>query len=223
MEKRLHRNEHDKVIAGVSSGLAEYMQVDITIIRLLFVLSTIFLVGGGLLVYIVMWIVIPVNNDPVARYKKFNEYYQKSQQKNAMFNSPNAFNNPTQAQEQTKWNTPNTGPDFTTDPDPTVNQLPKGNDTGRTIGGLILLLIGFYFLLKEFGIVPEWFNIFKIYKLWPLAIVVIGISLIFRNQRKTEWDNFKKNNAEAQKSATEKPAEEVTIVEEKKDPEFPNT
>jgi len=42
MEKRLFRNEHDKVVAGVSSGIAEYMEVDVTIIRLLFVLSTIF-------------------------------------------------------------------------------------------------------------------------------------------------------------------------------------
>ncbi len=37
MDKRLFRNEHEKVVAGVSSGIAEYMEVDVTIIRLLFV------------------------------------------------------------------------------------------------------------------------------------------------------------------------------------------
>ena len=63
MEKRLLRNEHDKVVAGVASGLADYMQIDITIVRLLFVLSTIFLAGTGLLVYIIMWIVMPQNPD----------------------------------------------------------------------------------------------------------------------------------------------------------------
>ena len=68
MDKRLFRNEHEKVIAGVSSGVAEYMEVDVTIIRLLFVLSTIFLVGTGILVYIIMWIVVPVNNDPTKRF-----------------------------------------------------------------------------------------------------------------------------------------------------------
>jgi phage shock protein C len=77
MENRLLRNEHDKVIAGVSSGLAAYMQVDVTIIRLLFVLSTIFLVGTGVLVYLVMWIVVPVNNDPAAKFSKFNDYFKK--------------------------------------------------------------------------------------------------------------------------------------------------
>lgn len=220
MEKRLFRNEHDKVVGGVSSGLAEYMQVDITIIRLLFVLATVFLVGTGLLVYIVLWIVLPVNNDPIARFTKFNEYFQKTQQHNAMFNSPNAFNNPSNATEQTKWNTPNVGPDFKQDDD--FNKRQKGNDTGRTVGGLILLVVGIFCLLRyTFDVIPHFFNIFKIYKLWPLAIVVIGISLIFRNQRKTEWDNFKKTTEDAQKGTPEKPVEEVVIVEEKKDPETP--
>lgn len=223
MEKRLFRNEHDKVIAGVSSGLAEYMQADITIIRLLFVLSTIFLAGAGLLVYIVMWIVVPVNNDPVAKYNKFNEFFQKNQ--DSMFNSPNAFNNPSNSGEQTKWNTPNAGPEFKNQFDQNnFNQFSKSNDTGRTIGGLVLLILGIYFLLRQLDIVPEWFNIFKIYKLWPLAIVAVGISLIFRNQRKTEWDNFKKTTEEAQRNATETkaPVEDAVIVEEKKDPEQPN-
>lgn len=224
MEKRLYRNDHNKVIAGVSSGLADYMQVDITIIRLLFVLSTIFLAGTGLLVYIIMWIVVPVNNDPVARYNKFNDFYQQNQGNN-MFNSPNAFNNPANAGEQTKWNTPNAGPEFNTPFEQSnFKQFSKGNDTGRTIGGLILLILGIYFLLKQMGFMPEWFNIFKIYKLWPLAIVAVGISLIFRNQRRTEWDNFKKTTEEAQRNTTAeaKPPVADVVVEEKKDPEQPS-
>lgn len=221
MEKRLYRNEHNKVIAGVSSGLADYMQVDITIIRLLFVLSTIFLAGTGLLVYIIMWIVVPVNNDPVARYNKFNEFYQKSQD-NAMFNSPNAFNNPSNAGEQTKWNTPNVGPEFNSPFEQNnFKQFAKSNDTGRTIGGLILLILGLYFLLRQFDVIPQWFNIFKIYKLWPLAIVAVGISLIFRNQRRTEWDNFKRTTEEAQRNADAKPPVQDDVAVDKKEPEQP--
>lgn len=34
MEKKLFRNEHVKMIAGVASGLADYMQVEVTIVRL---------------------------------------------------------------------------------------------------------------------------------------------------------------------------------------------
>ena len=94
MEKRLHRNEHDKVVAGVASGVATYMQVDVTIIRLLFVLSTIFLAGAGILAYIVLWVVSPVNNDPAFKYKQFNDLY--SQPGSSPFNSGDAFNNPYQ-------------------------------------------------------------------------------------------------------------------------------
>lgn len=212
MEKRLHRNEHDKVVAGVASGLAEYMQVDITIVRLLFVLSTFFLMGGGLLVYIVIWIVAPVNNDLTAKYSQFNDYFKKNPQEGSMFNSPNAFSNPANSDSQTKWNTENAGAGFESINHPP--QFKSGNDTGRTIGGLILLFLGVYFLLRQFDFIPHWFNIFKIYKLWPLAIIAVGITLIFKNQRKNEWDNFKKSTEEAQKAAAEKPAETVVVVDE---------
>lgn len=215
MEKRLFRNEHDKVVAGVSSGLAEYMQVDITIVRLLFVLSTLFLAGGGIIVYIVMWIVVPVNNDPLAKMKKFNEQFEKHK---SAFNGP--FDAP-QNTAETKWNTPNT--DFNTFNDMNSFQKPQSNDTGRTIGGLILLVLGFYFLLRQLDILPHWLNIWKIYKLWPLALVAIGISLIFRNQRKTEWDNFKKTTEEAQKTQAEKPVEDAVVIkEDDKDQSLPN-
>ncbi|RZL49793.1 MAG: PspC domain-containing protein [Pedobacter sp.] len=204
MEKRLHRNEHDRVVAGVASGLAEYMQVDITIVRLLFVLSTVFLAGGGLLVYVVMWIVVPVNNDPIAKLRKFNEQFQKQ---SAPFSGP--FNAP-QNTAETKWNTPNT--DFNTTNDMNSFQKPQTNDTGRTIGGLILLVLGVYFLLRQLDILPHWFNIWQIYKLWPLALVAIGISLIFRNQRKTEWEKFKKTTEEAQKTEQNKPVDDAVIL-----------
>lgn len=221
MEKRLFRNEHDKMIAGVASGLADYMQMDLTVVRLLFVLGTFGLFGIGLLVYIVMWIITPVNNDPIAKYNQFNEYFQKNQNTSSMFNSPNAFNNPTNSGPQTKWNTENVGTDFNQAND--FKQFQKTNDTGRTIGGLILLVLGIYFLLRELEIMPEWFNIFKIYKLWPLAIVAVGISLIFKNQRKTEWDKFKKTTEEAQKANNEKPVEDAIIVDENKDSTTPNS
>lgn len=214
MEKKLYRNEHDKVIAGISSGLADYMQIDITIVRILFVLSSIFLAGTGVLVYIVMWIIVPVNNDITVRYKKFDDYYKRNQG-TSMFNTPNAFNNPYNSGEQTKWNTENVDPNKTsTNPD--FSKLNKSNDSGRTIVGLVLLILGIYFLLRQLDFIPHWLNIFKIYKLWPLAIVAIGISLIFKNQNKNEWDTFKKTTEEeAQK--TEEPQTSVqnaSIVDE---------
>lgn len=58
MNKRLTRNPNDKIIAGVASGLADYFNIDPTIVRLLFVLL---LLPGGIspLIYVVFWIVMP--------------------------------------------------------------------------------------------------------------------------------------------------------------------
>ncbi|SOD18754.1 PspC domain-containing protein [Pedobacter xixiisoli] len=196
MEKKLYRNEHDKTVAGVASGLADYMQIDVTIVRLLFVLATIFLAGSGVIAYIILWIVAPVNNDPSVKYQKFKNYYQQFPQGGSVFNSPEAVSETAQQTQQTKWNTQNTD-SFTKFNAPPV----KNNDTGKTVVGLILLVLGVYFLLRQLDLVPYWFNIFKIYKLWPLAIVALGVSLIFKNRRKSEWENFKKTTEEAQRKA----------------------
>lgn len=211
MEKKLYRNEHDKAIAGVASGLADYLKVDVTIIRLLFVLTTIFLAGSGILAYIVLWIVAPVNNDPAAKYKQFNDFYKQNPQGGSIFNSPEAFAGQSQQTEQTKWNTQNA--DLFTKFDNMPSE--KSNDTGKTVIGLILLVLGVYFLMKQLDLVPYWFNIFKIYKLWPLAIVALGVSLIFKNQRKNEWESFKKTTEEAQQRNQEPEQANPSSTEEK--------
>jgi phage shock protein PspC (stress-responsive transcriptional regulator) len=56
--KRLERDTSNKVIAGVASGVANYFEIDPTIVRVLWALTILF--GGlGFVVYIVMWIVVP--------------------------------------------------------------------------------------------------------------------------------------------------------------------
>lgn len=59
MNRRLYRCRHDQRIAGVASGIAEYFDADPTIVRILWVLS-IFLGGMGLLLYIAMAIIVPL-------------------------------------------------------------------------------------------------------------------------------------------------------------------
>lgn len=56
--KKLYRNPEGKVIAGVSQGMAKFLDIDVTVVRVLFVLS-ILLGGTGLLVYLVLWIILP--------------------------------------------------------------------------------------------------------------------------------------------------------------------
>lgn len=56
--KRLYRSKSDRMIGGVSAGLGEYLGIDTTIIRLLFVFTTIW-GGAGAIVYLVMLLVVP--------------------------------------------------------------------------------------------------------------------------------------------------------------------
>ena len=58
MEKKLYKSNTDKKICGVCGGLAEYLNVDSTIIRLILVLSILFL-GGGLLAYLIAALIMP--------------------------------------------------------------------------------------------------------------------------------------------------------------------
>ena len=56
--KRLYRSKTNRIIAGVCSGIAEYFNVDPTLIRLLGLLFS--LSGGaGVLAYVIAWIIIP--------------------------------------------------------------------------------------------------------------------------------------------------------------------
>lgn len=57
-ERKLYRSRSDRMIGGVAAGLGDYLNIDATLVRLLFVFFA--LAGGpGLVVYLVMLIVVP--------------------------------------------------------------------------------------------------------------------------------------------------------------------
>lgn len=58
-KKRLMRSSTDKKIAGVCAGLADYFDLDPTIIRVVWVLAVL-CAGTGLLAYAILWIVLPL-------------------------------------------------------------------------------------------------------------------------------------------------------------------
>ena len=63
--KRLYRSRSDRWLAGICGGLGHYFGLDPTLIRVLFILFGL-VVGGGLLFYIILWIIIPLEPDPAA-------------------------------------------------------------------------------------------------------------------------------------------------------------
>ena len=63
IKKSLYRDTDNKMLGGVASGLAEYMNWDVTLVRLAFVFC-LFAVQGSVLAYILAWIVVPGKYNP---------------------------------------------------------------------------------------------------------------------------------------------------------------
>ena len=62
-KNRLTRSNNNRVIAGVCAGLAKWLGWDIALVRLLYLLVSIFSAGfPGVLAYIILWIVVPEEN-----------------------------------------------------------------------------------------------------------------------------------------------------------------
>ena len=61
--RKLYRSRSNRQVAGVCGGLAQYFNLDATLIRILFVVLAV-LGGSGIVLYVAMWIIVP--NEPSA-------------------------------------------------------------------------------------------------------------------------------------------------------------
>ena len=60
--KKLTRSRKERMIAGVCGGIAEYMGWDRTLVRIVYVLATIFTAFAGVIIYLILWIIMPVES-----------------------------------------------------------------------------------------------------------------------------------------------------------------
>lgn len=63
--KPLRRSMKDKKLGGVCSGIAEFANLDVVLVRVLVVAATLVSGGIGLLAYIAAWIIVPLEREPV--------------------------------------------------------------------------------------------------------------------------------------------------------------
>jgi phage shock protein C len=68
--KRLYRKPEGQIVAGVCTGLADYLGVDVTIIRLVFAALTVF-GGAGVLLYLIAWLVVPEEGEKASIAEEF--------------------------------------------------------------------------------------------------------------------------------------------------------
>ena len=119
--KRFYRSTTDRRIAGIAGGLAEYFDIDPMLVRLIFVILAL-VGGGGVLLYIILWIVTP--DSPVILNQNQNSSTMENQQ------SSNENQKPPQENQKTPH--------------------PQYKNRGNLIGGLVLITLGALFLADEF-------------------------------------------------------------------------
>ena len=67
--KRLFRSRNDKMIVGICGGLGKYLDIDPIVIRIILIIL-LFTVGSGILIYLIAWILIPLEPEDVVIYSK---------------------------------------------------------------------------------------------------------------------------------------------------------
>ena len=163
--KKLRRSLTDSVIGGVSGGLGEYFDTDPVIFRILFVVLTI-TGGGGVFVYLLMWIFIPKAEIFFGEEKDFSQNHSSSTE------------NSSTEEGKTETNDGNTFDSNTANND--NNSLFKPKKNGNLIGGAILIMVGLFFLADDFF---PWFNWEY---LWPAALIIVGLAIIKINYNKNQ-------------------------------------
>jgi len=148
--KRLYRSRYESMIGGVCGGLAHYFNVDVTIIRVVFVILALF-AAGGVLIYIVLWIAIPIDPD-----FSFHQYYKPNTSTKMENEHP-----VDEAKEKKE-------PDYKK---PFPPEYKKRND-GNLIAGIVLITLGAMFLISTF--VPR----IDFGDLWPVLLILGGILII---------------------------------------------
>lgn len=157
MSKKLCRSRKDYMIAGVCGGIAEYFEIDPTLVRLLAVL-VVLLGGAGVVAYIIAWIVIPknpgqVSDEPFKEREKVKEKIKKSAK---------------DVIEEVKEHFESEEPSH------------KSEKNRRILGGIIVIAIGLIFLLNGFFPWVGW------NKLWPVILIAVGITIMIQAFKKKD-------------------------------------
>lgn len=164
MAKKLYRSRDDRMIAGVCGGLAEYFNVDSSLVRLA-VLFIFLFQGVGLIAYIIAWLVMseePVKNE----YRMPDDYYieDKKDDQNQTQNSEseekrNEEYDARREKEKEYYQQ-------------YQEQNSESGNNRRKLFAVIMILIGSIFLVDIW--IPELYW----EKYWPLILIAAGVLML---------------------------------------------
>jgi phage shock protein C len=160
MPTRLERSTTNKVVAGVCGGIAEYLQVDPTLVRVFFVLGTIFTGGLGLLGYIVLVVLMPLPGQPVPFVKTSDVT--------------------TSTVESAAGGDPAETAPIVAPPAAARPADPEAAERNRAAFGIVLIALGAIFLLSNAGL----FRLVRWDLAWPLVFIAIGVLLLVQRVRR---------------------------------------
>jgi phage shock protein PspC (stress-responsive transcriptional regulator) len=165
MNRRLYRSVSDRKIGGVAAGTADYFDIDPSISRILWLLLALFTGGTFVIVYLVMWAIVPEQpwsppaGDPAAPVVpgEASEGSADAGDTDATDAPADEPTTPTAPQAASTWSA--------------STQVASG-PSPQIIVGAILILIGGWFLAQQFF---PWLNFGT---LWPIGLVAIGVIIL---------------------------------------------
>jgi len=160
MTRRFYRSRSDRMIWGVCGGLARYFDMDPTIVRVIAVLLA-FATGFGILAYIILAIVVPLENskatEPKDTIKENVEEMKETANELGHEIRSTLMGEEGESEDEA-----------------------KVRHRRRNLFGIILIVLGVLFLLGSFNLF-WWFNWGN---LWPLILVAIGVLIILSARRR---------------------------------------
>jgi phage shock protein C len=156
MEKKLHRIPDQAVFGGVASGIAQYFQIDVVIVRVLFVVMLLLPIpptfGMTAFIYIILWAVLPTG--PAGTVYTTNTAFGSDPSRPFDSNASKPF-------------------------DPASDKK-RSDQTVMILGG-VLIFFGAVMLVDDF---PVWYQFKKYF--WPIVLIAIGAFLILRQRDKDQ-------------------------------------
>jgi len=175
---RLERSTTNRVISGVCGGIADYLAIDSTLIRVFFVLAGIFTGGLFVIAYVALMFVMPLPGRPVTGIAAS----AGSTASEVADSLRRAADDITQSFRREPNTATGAAPGEPAATEPSVVDhvgRAKETDRRRAAFGYLLILVGVVFLLGNTGI----FRAIQWQLVWPLVLVGIGILLLVQRVR----------------------------------------
>lgn len=166
MPKRLERSATNRVIGGVCGGIGEYLEIDATLVRIVFIVATVVTAGGFFLAYIAGLVLMPLPDRPAPFVRA------AAPPAGDPGATPDATAQDTSAQDTTAHDT---GAPIASRP-----HDPEAEERRRSTVGYLLVALGLVFLLANLGA----FRFIRGDLVWPLVLVGLGVLLLAQRIRR---------------------------------------